>query len=412
MAEKRAFRANEAENYVATYDTVLTRAERDDFSGYDPFDGLESRIFKSLPRLPRSAAARMAWLQFVKRFPVNIRPLLRIPRGVNSKGIALFALGEISRLRAGRGGDKLLRSLLKRLDSMAIPGRDGSGAATRAFGYNFDWQSRAFFAPKGTPTIVPTAFAAKAYIEAFEILGDEAFLRSAEEVCRFILNDLRRPVESESSVCFSYTPMDNSVILNASLLAGEVLSRAGKHANSRELSEMALRTARFVLDAQTPQGSWPYGTRLRHKWVDNFHTAFMLSSLKAIYDNSLSVAEDADSRQIADAISRGAEYWIANFFLDSGAPKYFHNRTFPLDIHSSAAAIVTLCDLHDTRADALGLACRIADWTLGNLYGGAGHFFYQKGRFFTIKTEFIRWGQAWMAYALARLSESLGSKPQ
>ena len=37
--------------------------------------------------------------------------------------------------------------------------------AARAWGYNFDWQSRNFFAPRGTPTIVPTAFAARALIE-------------------------------------------------------------------------------------------------------------------------------------------------------------------------------------------------------------------------------------------------------
>ena len=38
--------------------------------------------------------------------------------------------------------------------------------AVRCWGYNFDWQSRNFFAPRDTPTIVPTAFAARALIEA------------------------------------------------------------------------------------------------------------------------------------------------------------------------------------------------------------------------------------------------------
>jgi len=45
--------------------------------------------------------------------------------------------------------------------SMRVEGCSGA-----AWGYNFDWQSRNFFAPRGTPTIVPTAFAARALIEA------------------------------------------------------------------------------------------------------------------------------------------------------------------------------------------------------------------------------------------------------
>ena len=35
-----------------------------------------------------------------------------------------------------------------------------------------------------------------------------------------------------------------------------------------------------------------------------------------------------------------------------------------------------------------------------------GFFYYQKRRFYTVKKPYMRWSQAWMLYALARLLEA------
>src|SRR4026208_395049 len=96
-----------------------------------------------------------------------------------------------------------------------------SGAA---WGYNFPWQSRKFFAPQGTPMIVPTAFAARAFIEAHEVFADHRYLQIARGVCDFIVNDLARTVSSDDEICFSYSPTDSTQIFNASLLAAETLA--------------------------------------------------------------------------------------------------------------------------------------------------------------------------------------------
>ena len=47
-----------------------------DFAGYDPFDGLNSRLFRATP-LKHSRAARLAWTQLFKRSPINLRSLAR-----------------------------------------------------------------------------------------------------------------------------------------------------------------------------------------------------------------------------------------------------------------------------------------------------------------------------------------------
>lgn len=372
------------------YRSLFEYCRERDFLGYDPFDGLGSPLFKLLP-FTNLKIARLGFQQVVKRSGKDLRPLLRIKPGENAKAIALFALGEISRFRTTRDGSNQTAALdlLARLENQAI--RDGD---TLAFGYNFDWQSRAFFAAKGTPTIVPTAFAARAFLEAYETFGDERFLDDLRGICRFIVTRLERPVDTPDELCFSYTPQDRSVIYNASLLAAETLAQVGRLTNNAEYTDFAHRAARFAVSRQQADGSWKYGDDAKFGWIDNFHTAYVLESLHRI---------DPDANR--DAIRKGFDYWLGTFFLEDGAPRYFHNETYPLDIHSAAVAIVTLTELSDLDERAMPLADRVATWALENLRDESGFFYYQIRRAGVVKTPFIRWSQAWMAYALARLAE-------
>src|SRR4051794_18525942 len=67
-------------------------------AGYDPFDGLNSRLFQAT-LLKKSRTGRLAWIQFHKRSPVNFRSLVGVPRERNPKGIALFTLAAIADFR-------------------------------------------------------------------------------------------------------------------------------------------------------------------------------------------------------------------------------------------------------------------------------------------------------------------------
>ena len=382
------------------YDGVYQWARGEGFAGHDPFDGLESRIFQATP-LKHLSLARLAWLQMVKRAAVDLRDTLRVPKGINAKGAALFALAELSRFRKTLD-EKHKRNALEHLTTLrelAISERNEKGVPTKAFGYNFDWQSRAFYAPKGTPTIVPTAFAARAFIESYRLFGDEADLEFVLDVCRFIINDLKRPHEDADTLCFSYTPRDSSLIFNASLLAAETLASASVFADDRELAELAVKSARYVIENQKPDGSWAYGPKLRHRWVDNFHTAFILLSLKRI-------GEAIPEVGAAKAVRRGFEFWVENLFLTDGTPKYYDSEIFPVDIHSAAAAIAVLSEFDDEDDRALPLAEKVAAWTIENMSDPEGYFYYQIRKGETVTIPFIRWGQAWMAYALARLLEA------
>jgi hypothetical protein len=371
------------------------------FAGYDPYDALNSRWFRATP-LKRSRWARLAWTQLHKRSPVNLRSLVGIPRERNAKGIALFALAALAEYRRTqtREAEVEARELLDDLMWMRLKGFKGA-----AWGYNFDWQSRSFFVPRGTPTIVPTAFAARALCEAAEIFSAEEYLPFARTVADFILNDLNRSDETSDEVCISYSPLDQTRVFNASLLAGETLAVLGRLCDEPSLCDWARRSARYVIRRQRADGSWAYGASDYQSWADNFHTAFILASLSRII-NACESARD----ELEPALVRGYEFWQERFFLEHGWPKYYPDRLYPADAHSAASAIVTLVDLRGRVPGALKVAEQIADWALKNLRDDRGFFHYQLRRFYKVRIPYMRWSEAWMAYALARLLEGKSKK--
>lgn len=382
--------------FQSAYDELFSWCREHDFAGHDPFDALNSRLFQATP-LAQSRNARLIWTQLVKRSPSDFRALARVPAERNAKGIALFALAQIANYRRVKTEESAVqvRDFVSGLLSMKLEGYSGA-----CWGYNFDWQSRKFFAPRDTPTIVPTAFAARALIEAGQDLQDLRDLQdTVRSVCDFIIRDLPRTVDNKDELCFSYAPKTDTRIFNASLLAAEVLASVGKSMGDQELFELAERATRYVVNNQRADGSWFYGTDPNQGWIDNFHTAYLLFSLKRIIDVS------SFGSEFQPALERGYEFWKNNFFLAEGWPKYYHDDPYPADAHAAASAIVTLLECMPLDDDAATLARKIAAWTIQNLRDSRGFFYYQRRRFYTVRKPYMRWTQAWMLYALARLLE-------
>ncbi len=367
------------------------------FAGHDPFDALNSRLFQATP-LKHSRRARLAWTQLVKRSPVNLRSIGLVPAGRNSKGIALFVLAALANYRSSKTNEaeREARKLLSDLLSMCLEGWSGA-----AWGYNFDWQSRVFFAPRGTPTIVPTAFAARAFVEAAQAFNDDTYLKTARSACDFILQDLQRSEETRTEICFSYSPGTVNRIYNASLLAAETLAGVAALTGEQELCQWAVRAARYVVNQQDERGSWVYGAAENQAWVDSFHTAYLLTSLARVIDH----CQAAQTTEFNEALQRGYRFWCTGFFLADGWPKYYHDELYPADAHAAATAIITLLELRGLDRNAMGLAQKIAHWSVRNLRDKRGFFYYQRRRFHTVRTPFMRWTEAWMLYALARLTE-------
>lgn len=377
-----------------SYSALMGWCRGQNYGGWDPFDGLNSRLFQATP-LAKSRVARLGWTQFFKRWPVNFRNLVAVPRGRNPKGTALFALAKLTDFERTKSENDAQEAHALLDDLLAV---QLTGFAGAAWGYNFDWQGRAFYARQGMPTIVPTAFAARALLSGNCCFDYHQYVSAAGSSCRFIVENLNRTVDTSDELCFSYSPNDHTRVYNASLLAAETLAAVGALIGEKEYVDLATRAARYVVRQQRADGSWAYGADDYQGWADNFHTAFILSSLWLIMR-----ACPASADEFRPALRRGYDFWRERFFLENGWPKYFPDRLYPVDAHSAGAAIATLVDLKELDDGALPLAKTVALWAIRNLQSPRGYFYYQRHRFYTNRIPYMRWSQAWMAYALAKL---------
>ena len=67
--------------------------EKEEFKGWDPFDGLNSKLFNLFPKLKNSRLFKLTWLQLFKRSPLNFRFFAGINKDYNPKGLGLFLSG-------------------------------------------------------------------------------------------------------------------------------------------------------------------------------------------------------------------------------------------------------------------------------------------------------------------------------
>ncbi len=363
---------------------MLSYMERTDCAGYDPYDALNSPLF-------RWAGAKNKWVRvgathLVKRSPINLRPLLRIPKGHNPKGIGLFLWGYAKLYAVDKDERRLekINRLLALLEELRSTGYSGN-----CWGYNFDWQSRTFLRPKGTPTIVNTSFIGHALLDCYECTGSQRALDLALPIKEFLLNDLHR-TRLDGAFCFSYTPVDTEAVHNANLLGASILARLARYCNDDRLVPNALASLKYSMQHQREDGSWFYADTDIQRWIDSFHTGFNLQAIRYILEAGL-------APEYREAYRRGVEFYARNFFLEDGTPKYYHDRVYPIDIHAPAQAICFFA--HEGR-EYRDLTHRIVTWMLRHLYSGRGFFYFRKGRFFTNRIPYMRWSQAWAFHAL------------
>lgn len=364
--------------------------ESEAYKGWDPYDGLTSKLFQSLLFISKSRFCRLAWIQLFKRNPVNLRRLVFIPKEYNAKGLGLFLTGycNLSRVEEGTALRNKIHFLANKIIELQCKGYSGS-----CWGYYFDWQARAFFQPAGTPTVVATSFVADALFNAFEVTGETIYRDTALSAVNFVLKDLNRTYDDKGNFSFSYSPLDHTTVFNASLLGAKLLSRAYTYTGEEMLKLNAQKAVQFSCDRQQQNGEWNYGTLPYHAWIDNFHTGFNLECIHAyqLYTGDHSFAPNVD---------KGFDYYIDNFFTEEGISKYYHNSLYPVDIHAPAQLIVTLAKLGKLDQYRT-LAEKVLLWTVAHMQHESGYFYYQKKRYISSGIPYMRWAQAWMFYAFS-----------
>jgi rhamnogalacturonyl hydrolase YesR len=395
MVERKQNQSAEKEQLFVSILKLSNWLEKNDYRAYDTFDGLNSRLLR--PFTFETKLLRTVLQQAVRRFPLNIRPLLAVKKNHSTKGMGFLARG-FMRMHKVTGNpvwrDKAETTLQWLIDNQS-PGYNGA-----CWGNHFDYQSRSFYLPKNVPTVVWTSLIGHAFLDGYEHFKNERYLEIATSACEHILKDLSHHPDGKG-ICISYIPNGKNLVHNANTLGGSLLARTYSYTRNEAYRQLAEGSIQYTAQYQRPDASWWYGEKENLHWVDNFHTAYVLDCFK-FYTQS------TGDQQFVSSMMSGYEYWKKTFFLPDGTPRYYDHKTLPLDIQCSSQAIDTLVFFSDRDPESLSVAVKVAQWTIENMQDRSGYFYYRRySPWIVNKTPTLHWGQATMLCALAGLYKSL-----
>jgi hypothetical protein len=271
---------------------------------------------------------------------------------------------------------------------------DGAG-----WGYPFDVQTRNIRYSASTPNAIATCFVVAALIDEHRVSQREDSRNLALAARPFLISLLRE--SKRHGAFFGYVPGPAPLVHNANILVCGTLARLHElepDGASRPAIESAAGT---TLSCTREDGLWPYGELPNYGWIDNFHTAYTLEGLawvSSVYGIG------------GDALTRGVRAWQERFIGPDGWARYYPERRFPLETHCCASAIDIICTLDSigSEADRRHVALSIADTAIRELWiAEKGRFAFRRTARGLNKREFMRWTNAPMFRALARLESTL-----
>ncbi len=367
---------------------VASWVQRNGYSGYEPADGNLSWLFA----LTGGRVFPMRVIQqVVLRAPFNIRPLLGISPHGSAIGLGYMAWGYLLMYRLN-GDDSLRREAITCLDWLVANRSPHSGEFS--WGDPYEYATRGGRRPLGKPILIWCALIGQAFLEAYELLGDERYLRIAESTGNWMLTLPREQTDRGS--CLSYVAYRQASIHNSNAMGAAFLAHLGALTKNHEALSVARNAMAYTCARQRGDGSWYYGEESKYHWIDNFHTGYNLSALKSYRD---ATKDDSFDK----SIERGLRFYKAYFFETDGRPKYFHDKRYPIDIQCAAQAIETLATWAEDDLECLALSTKVADWTIDNMQAEDGHFYYRDLGWTKVKTPMLHWGQGTMVKALTVL---------
>jgi len=361
---------------------ALGWAREQDYKGYSKFDALNSPLLAKLAG--RSRLLRGGFVFGMSRMPVNLRPLLFVPKNQNPKGLALFARAYFN-LYEITGDESFKEEGLRLLDVL-------SGLSQRekysghCWGYDYPWQNIAFFIPAYEPNCVVTCAAGEGFLRGYHLTGKEKYLEVCQSIAEFILRDLKQINIAEGMRCCSYDLNSDWKVINVNAMTAAFLAKLFEITNNQEYKTASHEMMRWVISQKTDYHGWyytdpPEASRITH---DGYHTGFVLDAI----DDYLKVFPDAATEKVW---GNGLRFYKENLFGYDFAPKWMYDRRWPADIHGGAQGIITFTRASASQQDMLEVSKNILDWTLENLYSPKeNRFYFQKGKYWTKKFTLMR----------------------
>jgi hypothetical protein len=377
-------------------------------SGYDSFDpydiwGTQYSLFarKFYYKKGIFGAPLVAPVLLLEMLAPGLRRLfVKKQRFATADGQLVLAYLNLHRNRGESGFLTKAKLLGEDLIRSSVPGYSGL-----CWGYPFDWQNNTALWRKHTPFITTGPYCFEAFLGLFEATGDLKFREAAASTARFVYSDLRDTPSGPGVAAASYSPIDNTKVINATAYRAFVLFEAAHQLGASEYTRKAEQNLNFILESQRDDGSWLYALDSPGEgFIDHFHTCFVLKNLWKI---SFRLRRP----EIERAIKNGYAYYRKALFDAEDNPKSFaiqpRLQLVRLDLYNIAEAITLGVLLRNEIPEAFALAKSLGAKLVNQYQLPNGHFVtrvYFGGWRHTFP--YLRWPQAQLFYALTNLLDA------
>jgi hypothetical protein len=285
-------------------------------------------------------------------------------------------------------------SVARELIKSSIPGFSG-----HCWGYPFDWMTTRGLWTSGVPLITTTGYCFEAFLKLYDVTGNDDYLDIAHSIFLFTLNDLKDTTIKEGVASSSYSPIDDSQIVNANAYRAMVLVHGYERFKNLKALDKARLNLNFILSNQNEDGSWLYAVNdERDAFVDHFHTCFVLKNL--VKGNN--ILQDA---RITASIKKGFHFYQNNLFDDQGSPLPFAKlsrfNVVKREMYDYAEGISLCLAMHNYDSHALGMAEKMTNELITKYQKKDGSFVTRISTFnIPNNVPYLRWPQSQLFYAL------------
>ena len=244
--------------------------------------------------------------QFFRLSPINLRPLfLPITPSRNPKATILLARAYLNlwKLTGVEEFKDAFETLIER--TITLRSDETRNIAIRQNKKIIVWLYQA-----GEKQVSPllTAWTGELFMDAWKLFGTEEYSNIAGEIAAYFIKEHPR-AEDNNTIYFFYDSNHSFRVYNASAVISSFVIRYGSIFDHPEMLRIGKKGLSYIQKVQNRDGSWFYGEERICRYVDNFHTGFVL---KAIWD-AISYLNVSD---YVDCFNKGITFYKKSLFID------------------------------------------------------------------------------------------------
>jgi len=241
-------------------------------------------------------------------------PFLRKPFGIKKTKapivIAHHGLACLEMLKKTKKEQwlELAKRDAERLVSLSVP--DAKGLC---WGFPFTWSSNSGVIAANQPAATQSAYAFDLFEKLWNITNDDIYFERFLSVAQAMDEEYIDIPHPDGLVSTYHGRGYGDVVMNALSYRVHILSRTANY-GIEKYKDKAHKLLSYLLSQQRSDGSWYYGESAKNRFIDNYHTCFVLKNLTK-------VQHILDMEELSNALKKGFGFYWNKLVDKKGLPK-------------------------------------------------------------------------------------------